>query len=412
MIDLEIPQDAKDVRARVARFIDDVVLPAEKEVGKRPYYDIVAELQGKARAEGLWCPFIPVEWGGMGLGHLANALVQLEVGRSTTYLGAWALNCMGPQDATMLTLLQFGTEQQKEKYLRPLIDGQLRICFSMTERAAGADATGMQTFAVKDGDNWVLNGEKWFSSNASDSNLALVMAKTDPDAPRHQQFSTFIVELPNPGYKIERDIETLDGLFKGKFEGEHWGAHPQVTIADLVVPEENLLGGRGKGFEMGQYRLGYGRARHCMWNIAKAQMALDLAAKRATERVTFGKRLADRQGIQWMLADAATELYIARLMMLHLAYKMEKGENLRHENSIAKTFSAHMVHKVVDTALQIHGSLGYTLDTPLAAWYGQVRGQRIIDGPDEVHRWIVGKNVIKAYEENGTTASAAGGDLF
>src|SRR5471032_2151561 len=174
---------------------------------------------------------------------------------------------------------------------------------------------------------------------------------------------------------------------------------------------ENLLGGEGNGFNMGQHRLAYGRLRHGMHNIAKAQRALDMATKRVTERSTFGVLLADRQAVQFMLADCASELYMARLMLLHIAYKAEKGLDLTQENSIAKVFMAHMVHKVVDTAIQLHGALGYSRDTPLAAWYTHIRSQRLVDGPDEVHRWTTGRNVIKAFEANGTTASAAGGDL-
>lgn len=412
MIDFELPEDVVEVRSRVARFIDDHVLPAESQVGKRPYFDIVAELQAKARAEGLWCPFVPVEWGGMGLSHLANAAVQIEVGRSFSHLGAWALNCMGPQDATMFTLIEHGTDEQKEKYLKPLVDGKIRICFSMTERAAGADATGMRTAAVRDGDEWVLNGEKWFSSSASISQLALVMARTDPDAPRHQQFTTFLVELPNPAYRIIRDIPTMSEQFHRSYQDEVTGGHAEVSIENLRVPDANVLGGVGGGFSMGQHRLGYGRLRHGMWAIAKAQAALDLATKRAVERSTFGKPLAERQGVQWMLADCAEKLYITRLLVLHIAYKLDKGLDLRQENSIAKNYIAHMIHDVVDTAIQLHGSLGYTLDTPLAEWYNEVRSQRLVDGPDEVHRWTVGRNVIKAFERDGTTAAAAGGDLF
>ncbi len=322
MIDFAIPQDIKDIRARVGAFIDAHVLPAEAEIGTRPYFSIVADLQAKARTAGLWCPFIPAEWGGMGLGHLANAVVQVEVGRSP--LAAWAMNCMGPQDATMLTLLEHGTQEQKERFLVPLVSGERRICFSMTERAAGSDATGMRTTAVRDGEDWILNGEKWFSSSASISNYALVMAQTDPDAPRHRQFT----------------------------------------------------------------------------------------ARYALERETFGQALADRQGIQWMLADCARDLYIARLMVLHIAYKMEHGLDIGQENSIAKNFIADMLSSVVDTALQIHGALGYTLDTPLAAWYAEVRMQHLVDGPDEVHRWRIGRHVLAAQRKSGTTAAAAGGDLF
>jgi acyl-CoA dehydrogenase len=319
---------------------------------------------------------------------------------------------MGPQDATMLTLIEHGTQRQKEKYLEPLVNGEIRICFSMTERAAGSDATGMRTTAVRDGDHWVLNGEKWFASSASISQLALVMARTDPDAPRHEQFTTFLVELPDPGYQIVRDIPVMGEHAKARYEDEATGGHAEVRIENLVVPDENVLGGVGQGFAMGQHRLGYGRLRHGMWSVAKAQAALDMAAARAIERETFGRRLADRQGIQWMLAECAERIYVTRLMILHLAYKMERGLDLRQENSIAKNYIAHMLHHVIDTAIQIHGSLGYTLDTPLAQWYTEVRAQRLVDGPDEVHRWRVGRTVVTAYERDGTTASATGGDLF
>ena len=412
MIDFELPADVQAVRATVAEFIDDIVLPAEREIGQRRFFDIVGELQAEARARGLWCPFVPVEWGGMGLGHLANAIVQIELGRAFSYLGAWAMNCMGPQDATMVTLIEHGTDEQKEKYLRPLVDGDIRICFSMTERAAGADATAMRTTAVRRGDDWVLNGEKWFSSSASISQLALVMAKTDPEAPRHQQFSTFLVELPDPAYRIVRDIPTLGEALTPNCPGELRGGHAEVRIEDLVVPHANILGGQGRGFAMGQHRLGYGRLRHGMWSIAKAQHALDLAVAHASQRVTFGERVADRQGVQWMLADCAEKLYITRLMVLHIAYKMEHGLDLRQENSIAKNYIAHMLHDVIDTAIQLHGALGFTTDTPLAEWYAEARAQRLVDGPDEVHKWRVGATVVKTFEQHGTTAPATGGDLF
>ncbi len=409
-IDFEIPAEAKAMRERVRAWVHDECVPAEKELlAGRDYKELLGELRGKARAQGLWCPFIPKEWGGMGLGPLANALVQMELGES--YLGALSMNTQGPDDATMMTLLAHGTDYQKEKFLKPLLNGEKRICYSMTEKAAGADATGMRTRAEKDGnENYVLNGEKWFSSSASVADIALVMARTDPDAPRHQQFSTFIVELPNPGYRIIRDIPTMAA--EGPLSHILGGGHSEIEIKDLKVPAENLLGGEGQGFNMGQHRLAYGRLRHGMHNVAMAQRALDMAAARVTERSTFGRKLSERQGVQFMLADCASELYMARLMLLHIAYKAEKGMDLRQENSIAKVFLAHMVHKVVDTAIQLHGALGYSRDTPLAAWYTHIRSQRLVDGPDEVHRWTVGRNVIKAFEAHGTTASAAGGDLL
>ena len=409
-IDFEIPAEAKAIRERVRAWVQDECIPAEKALlAGAEYKPLLADLRKRARVQGLWCPFIPVEHGGMGLGPLANALVQMELGMS--YLGALSMNTQGPDDATMMTLLEYGTDYQKETYLKPLLNGEKRICYSMTEKAAGADATGMRTTAVKDGnENYVLNGEKWFSSAASVADIAVVMARTDPEAPRHKQFSTFIVELPNPGYRIVRDIQTMAA--EGPLSHILGGGHSEIEIKDLVIPAENLLGGEGNGFNMGQHRLAYGRLRHGMHNVAMAQRALDLATAHVTQRSTFGKPLSDRQGVQWMLADCASELYMARLMLLHIAYKAEKGMDLRQENSIAKVFLAHMVHKVVDTAIQLHGALGYSRDTPLAAWYTHIRSQRLVDGPDEVHRWTVGRNVIKAFERDGTTAAAAGGDLI
>ncbi|MBJ7411002.1 MAG: acyl-CoA dehydrogenase family protein [Phenylobacterium sp.] len=409
-IDFEIPADAKAVRERVRQWVQDECIPAEKRlVDKQSYKTVLAELRAKARAQGLWLPFVPKEYGGMGLGPLANALVQMELGQS--HLGALSMNSQGPDDATILTLLAHGTEFQKEKYLKPLLNGEKRVCYSMTEKAAGADATGMRTTAVKDGnENYVLNGEKWFSSAASAADLAVVMARTDPDAPRHQQFSTFIVELPNPGYRIKRDIPTMAA--ESELSHIMGGGHSEIEIKDLVVPAENLLGGEGRGFDMGQHRLAYGRLRHGMHNIAMAQRALDLAAAHITNRETFGRKLDERQAVQFMMAECASQLYIARLMLLHIAYKAEHGLDMRQENSIAKVYLAHMVHHVVDTAIQLHGALGYSRDTPLAAWYTHIRSQRLVDGPDEVHRWTVGRNVIKAFKATGTTAGACGGDLI
>ena len=408
-VDFEIPDEAKEIRERVRKWVHDECIPAEKKVKDRESFDkVLKELRTKARAQGLWCPFIPKEYGGMGLGPLANALVQMELGES--YLGALSMNTQGPDDATMMTILTHGTDYQKEKFLKPLLNGDKRVCYSMTEKAAGSDATGMQTRAVKQGnENYVLNGEKWFSSAATNADMALVMAMTDPDAPRHQRYSTFIVELPNPGYNIKRNIPTM--AIEGPLSHILGGGHAEIEIKDLVVPAENLLGGEGNGFNMGQHRLAYGRLRHGMHNIAMAQRALDMATERVSKRETFGRPLADRQVVQFMLAECATQLYIGRLMLMHIAYKAEKGLDLRQENHMAKVYLANMVHHVVDTAIQLHGSLGYSQDTPLARWYTQIRSQRLVDGPDEVHRWTVGRNVIKAFKEHGTTASMAGGDL-
>jgi acyl-CoA dehydrogenase len=236
------------------------------------------------------------------------------------------------------------------------------------------------------------------------------MAKTNPEAPRHRQFSTFLVELPNPAYRIVRDILTM--AVETPLSKVLDGGHAEVRIENLEVPAENLLGGEGNGFAMGQHRLAYGRLRHGMHNVAMAQRALDMAVERVTSRSTFGKRLDERQAVQFMLAECAGQLYMARLMLLHIAYKAEHGQDLRQENGIAKVFLSNMVQSVVDTAIQLHGALGYSLDTPLASWYTHIRAQRLADGPDEIHRWTTGRNVIKAFLADGTTAKAAGGDLL
>lgn len=407
MIDFEVPAETKALHAKTAKFVQEFCVPAEAEIGKRPLREILKPLQAKAREAGLWTPHISKAWGGLGLSPLNNAIIQMELGKSK--LAELALNTMGPDDATMLTIEAHGTEAQKQKYLVPLVNGEARISYSMTERAAGADATGLQTSAVRDGDNWVINGEKWFTSNANIANYVLLQAKTDPDAPRHERFSAFLIDLPNPAYDIIRHVPVMG---RTKARDDEFGAECEIRIKDLVVPAEAMLGQRGQGFMLGQHRLGYGRLRHGMRYIGIAQRALDLAVAYATERVTFGSAVADRQGIQFMLADCASEMYLTRLMLLHIAYKMEHHLDLRQENSIAKVFIPSMVYRVVDTAIQLHGALGYTHDTPLAEEYTHIRQSRFSDGPDEVHKWIVGRNVVKAWKRDGTTAAACGGDLF
>ena len=342
-IDFEIPAEAKAIRERVRQWVHDECMPAEKRLlAGEDYKTVLGELRKKARAQGLWCPFIPKEYGGMGLGPLANALVQMELGES--YLGALSMNTQGPDDATMLTLLEHGTrvpegevpeaaaERRQAHLLLDDREGRRRRC----DRHADARRS-------KNGnDNYVLNGEKWFSSAASVADIAVVMAKTDPNAPRHQQFSTFIVELPNPGYKIKRDIQTM--AIEGPLSHILGGGHSEIEIKDLEVPAENLLGGEGNGFNMGQHRLAYGRLRHGMHNVAMAQRALDMATAHVTKRSTFGKKLDERQAVQFMLAECASELYIARLMLLHIAYKAENkhgpapGE--RHRQGVPRQHGA------------------------------------------------------------------------
>ena len=270
-IDFEIPAEAKAIREKVRQWVHDECIPAEKELDTKPLAEVLGPLRAKARARGLWCPWVPKEYGGMGLGPLANALVQMELGESM--LGALSMNTQGPDDASMMTILAHGTEYQKEKFLKPLLNGDKRICFSMTEKAAGADATGMQTTAVKDGnENYVLNGEKWFSSSASVADMALVMAKTDPNAPRHKQYSTFLVELPNPGYKIKRNVANM------AIEGPH----DDVTARRPLRNRDQ--GSEGAGRQSGRrrrQRLCHGPAPPRLWPPAPRHAQRRQGATRA-----------------------------------------------------------------------------------------------------------------------------------
>jgi len=402
MVDFSIPPDLLAMKNRTREFVEQVVLPCETQIEERGFENVVEDLQTKAKAAGLWNPSLPEEWGGMGLGTLGTALVMYELGASR--LGPIALNCHAPDEPTMHMILRHGTQDQRDKYLRSLSEFRAHVCFSMTEKAAGADATGMQTKATREGDTWVLNGEKWYSSGAGWATFAVVMAKTDPDAPRHKQFSTFFVDLPNPGWDLKRLIPTM-----GSEDGEErMGGHGEIEIRDCVIPRENMLGQRGEGFALGQFRLGLGRLAHGMRNIGLAQRALDIAMDRALSRETFGKPLADRQGVQWMLADSAMELYIARLMILHIAYLVENHCDFLQENSMAKIYVSEMVSGIVDRAIQVCGSLGYSKDLPLESWYRHTRAQRIVDGPNEVHKWTIARNLIKSFKETGSTRSATG----
>jgi len=277
-IDFTLPPDVTEVRDRIRAFLEQEVRPTEEQL--RAGKDLGAwrpALQGlreKAKAAGLWAPHMPRKWGGMGLGHLAMAFVSAECGRSQ--FGAYVLNCQAPDEGNMHTLLHYGTPEQQEKYLRPLVDGECRSCFAMTEpEVAGSDPTGIQTFGVQDGPNWVLNGHKWFISGAHGARFAIVIARTDPDAsPPQARNSAFIVETENPGWKIVRDIETMAGR----------GNHCEIAIENCIVPDSSILGGRGQGHRLGQTRLGPARLAHCMRWIGNAEIALEAMTKRALER--------------------------------------------------------------------------------------------------------------------------------
>lgn len=300
----------------------------------------------------------------------------------------------------MHTLLHWGTPGQKERYLRPLCEGTARSCFAMTEpEVAGSDPTLIQTRATLCDDHWEINGHKWFISGARGASFAILIARTEdrPAVPQAAN-SAFLVDLPAEGWEVVRDVETMSGSHN----------HCEIRINELKLPPDSLLGGRGDGHRLGQARLGPARLAHCMRWIGQADQALDLMVGRSMERFSHGSMLADKQGIQWLIAQSAMEIYQAKLMVLHAAYRIEAGLSFKTEVSMAKHHVANTLWKVVDRAVQVHGALGYSTDTPLAGMLTQARWSRFADGADEIHLMTIAKAAIASYEASGNTLSATG----
>ena len=404
MIDFTIPDDLEEVRRRVADFVRDEILPVEPDLpdlaDSEGFEPMLADLRKKAREAGLWTPHLPPEWGGLGLGALGMALVSEELGVNP--LASLALNCMAPDEGNMHLLLEAGTPAQQDRYLKPLAAGEIRSCFAMTEpEVSGSDPRELQARAVQDGDDWVIDAHKWFTSGAIGAAFSVVVAMTDPDVEKpHHRYSLFLVPTDTPGWKVVRDVEVM-GLHDP-------GGHPEVTLTGVRVPADAMLGDRGKGFVLSQKRLGMGRIGHAMRWIGLAQRALDMAAARSLQREMFGKRLAEHQGTQFVMADSAMDLYASRLMVLHAAWKIDRGLEHRQEISMVKAFVAEALGRVVDRAVQVHGALGVSGDTPLETFYRAARLARIYDGPSEVHRMLIARNMYKAFLGSGTTKGAAG----
>jgi acyl-CoA dehydrogenase len=403
-IDFTIPPNVIEIRNRVRAFIKQEIEPAEAEMTKsQNWREGIIELRRKARQRGLWLPHMPPELGGLGLGPMAIAMISAECGRNR--IASFVINCQAPDEGNMHTMLHFATPEQTEKYLRPLCEGRIRSCFAMTEpEAAGSDPTQIKTHAVLDGDHWVINGHKWFISGAHGAKFAILIAKTDPDAdPPQARNSAFIVDLPNPGFEIVRDIETMAG---GR------GNHCEIKIENLLVPKANLLGKRGEGHLLGQVRLGPARLAHCMRWIGSAEVALEMMVKRALERKVQGGLLVDKQAIQFMMSESTLELYAAKLMVLHAAYLIENKLPFKQEVSMCKHHVANMLWKITDRAIQVHGALGYSTDTPLESMLRHARSARLVDGADEVHMTQIARNLIEAFKRDGSTHAATGSGLL
>ncbi len=402
-IDFTLTPELEKLRLRVRDFVDTAIRPAEarfeaEDVPREQYIREIVGLRKQAHEAGIWLPHMPEEWGGMGLGHVELAMVQAEAAKSR--LGPWVFNCQAPDEGNMHTLLHWATDQQKEKYLKPLCQGRASSCFAMTEpEVAGSDPTLIQTRAYQDGDEWVINGHKWFISNAHRADFAILVARTedDPDLPQSAN-SAFIVDIPSEGWEEVREVETMHGST----------GHSEIRITDLRVHDDAMLGGRGQGHLLGQYRLGPARLAHCMRWIAQAETALDMMVDRSLNRFAHGSLLAEKQGIQWMIADSAMELYQAKLMVLHAAYRIDNGLDFKSEVSMAKHFVANALGRIIDRSIQVHGALGYSTDTPLASMYQHARWARFADGADEVHQMRIAQRTIAAWKDHGSTRTATG----
>jgi alkylation response protein AidB-like acyl-CoA dehydrogenase len=382
---------------RIREFLRAQVYPLEPDFMRRPFRELTPTLnttREKVKALGLWAPHLPNEHGGLGLTLSEFALVSEELGR--TPIGHYLFNCQAPDIGNMEILLAHGTPEQKEKYFAPLARGDVRSCFSMTEpEHPGSNPTWMSTTAVKDGDEYVINGHKWFTSSAEGASFAIVMAITNPENTNpYKRASQIIVSIPTKGFQLVRNINVMGD------EGSDYASHAEVRYENCRVPQSNLLGTEGEGFAIAQERLGPGRIHHCMRWIGICERAFDLMCSYAVHReLSPGVSLASKQNVQEWIADSRAEISAARLLVLKTARAIDtKGAaEVREDISLIKFFVAGILQKVIDRAIQVHGALGLTDATLLSYWYRHERAARIYDGPDEVHKMVVARSILKNY---------------
>jgi acyl-CoA dehydrogenase len=357
--------------------------------------EAIAPLQEQVKERGLWAAHLPPELGGQGLGQVKLGLMHEILG--TSPIAPLAFGNAAPDSGNSEILAMAGTPEQKDRWLYPLLAGDLRSAFSMTEPdTPGSDPTQLRTRATRDGDEWVIDGKKWFSSNGSIADFLIVMAVTDPDARGPQRASMFIVPRETPGVDVVRDVPTMEHPWE---QFGAYGGHSEIVYDQVRVPADALLGGVGDGFMLAQQRLGPGRIHHCMRWLGVARRAFEMMCERATYRHAHGSLLAEKQTVQNWIADSAAEMQAARLMTLHAAWVMDTqgASAARVDIALIKFYGAKVLHDVVDRALQTHGSLGYSTDLPLEQMYRFARAARIYDGPDEVHRQTVARRILNGY---------------
>ena len=393
-MDFSIPDKIQDLTRRVQQFVDTEVIPLEAyldqhEDGLTP--ELLNSTRAKAKQAGLWCPQLPHELGGLGLTLQEIVPVFEAAGRSL--IGPLAFNCSAPDEGNMHLLHLFANPEQTEHYLKPLAAGEIRSAFAMTEPApgAGSDPTMLKTCAIRDGDHWIINGHKWFTSGADGAAFLIIMAVTDPDVPTHKGATLFLAPIETPGIEIVRRVPIMGA--------NDLGGHCEIKFHDLRLPDSAILGEAGQGFALTQKRLGPARLTHCMRWTGIAQRALEIATQYASEREAFGGPLTTHQAIQWMLADSATELHAGRLMIHHTAWLLAQGNDARQESSMCKVFVAESVNRILDRAIQICGAKGISRDLPLSTWFEAARAFRIYDGASEVHRMVIARQVIKQYSQ-------------
>ncbi len=381
----------------IGAFLEEELYPLEeglRQKGFRALLPRLADLHNRVKARGWWCPQIPEAYGGMGLPLVAFARLSEVLGGSP--LGHFLFNCQAPDAGNMEILIEYGTPAQRERFLTPLLKGYVRSCFAMTEpEHAGSNPVWMSTRAVKDGDDYVIDGHKWFTTAADGAAFAIVMAVTNPEAENpYERASQLIVPTDTRGYRHVRRIPIMGE------EGEDYTSHSEIRFEDCRLPRANLLGAEGGGFVIAQQRLGPGRIHHCMRWIGICERAFAMMCQRAaTRELAPGKPLGTRQTVQHWIAESRAEINAARMLVLDAARRIDRDGSraARKEISIIKFYAAGVLQRVLDRAIQVHGALGLTDDLPLSHWFRHERGARIYDGPDEVHKTVVAREELKAY---------------
>lgn len=393
-----MPYQIEDVLAKAQKIVEEELIPLEENYSVH-HMDAACikkldEIRTKVQSLGLWTPQIEEHYGGVGLSVFDHGLLSEVMGQSP--FGHYAFNAQAPDAGNMEVLIEYGTPEQQEKWLKPLVQGKIRSCFSMTEKDfAGSNPVNMGTTAVLDGDEWIVNGHKWYTSSADGAAFAIVMCVTDPDAEvTHKRASMILVPADTPGYEVVRNIPVMGDA------GIGWGSHSEMRYTNCRVPKENLIGERAAGFKIAQGRLGPGRIHHCMRWLGISKRAFDMMCRRAAEReIATGVPLASKQTIQNWIAESQAEINAARLMVLEAAKKMDAvgTYKARIEISTIKFFCSKILCDVLDRAVQVHGSLGMSDDLVLAQWWRHERASRIYDGPDEAHKSSVARQILKGY---------------